>query len=97
MKRWAATTTNPRQVRGCLADAVRGADVFIGLSVPGILAVKDVKTMARDPIVFAMANPVPEIQPEEAARHVRVMATSSASRGSSADCSTRGRAPSTTR
>ena len=51
------------------------ADVFIGLSVPGILSVRDVKRMARDPIVFAMANPVPEIQPEEAERHVRVMAT----------------------
>ena len=49
--------------------------MFIGLSVPGILTVRDVKRMARDPIVFAMANPVPEIQPEEAGRHVRVMAT----------------------
>src|SRR5207249_4902027 len=51
------------------------ADVFIGLSVPGILTVKDIKRMARDPIVFAMANPEPEIRPEEAERHVRVMAT----------------------
>jgi malate dehydrogenase (oxaloacetate-decarboxylating) len=75
MKRWVATTTNPRQVRGRLAQAMVGADVFVGLSVPGILSVRSVKTMARDPIVFAMANPVPEIQPEEAARHVRVMAT----------------------
>ena len=75
MKRWVASTTNPRQVRGGLPEAMRGADVFIGLSVPGILAVRDVKRMARDPIVFAMANPVPEIQPEEAERHVRVMAT----------------------
>jgi malate dehydrogenase (oxaloacetate-decarboxylating) len=75
MKRSVATSTNPRQVKGRLADAVRGADVFIGLSVPGILSVKDVKRMAREPIVFAMANPVPEIQPEEAERHVRVMAT----------------------
>ena len=49
--------------------------MFIGLSVPGILSVRDIKRMARDPIVFAMANPVPEIQPEEAERHVRVMAT----------------------
>ncbi|MBI1848473.1 MAG: NAD-dependent malic enzyme [Candidatus Rokubacteria bacterium] len=75
MKRWVAASTNPRQVKGRLGDAMDGADVFIGLSVPGILAVKDLKRMARDPIVFAMANPVPEIQPEEAARHVRVMAT----------------------
>ncbi len=75
MKRWVAGATNPRRVKGGLADALKGADVFIGLSVPGILSVRDVRRMARDPIVFAMANPVPEIQPEEAARHVRVMAT----------------------
>ena len=75
MKRWVASSTNPRKLRGGLADAVKGADVFIGLSVPGILSVRDVKQMARDPIVFAMANPVPEIQPEDAGRHVRVMAT----------------------
>jgi malate dehydrogenase (oxaloacetate-decarboxylating) len=75
MKRWVASATNPRQVKGTLSAALERADVFIGLSVPGILTVKDVKRMARDPIVFAMANPVPEIQPEEAGRHVRVMAT----------------------
>jgi malate dehydrogenase (oxaloacetate-decarboxylating) len=75
MKRWVATATNPRQVKGGLTEAIRRADVFIGLSVPGILSVRDVKRMARDPIVFAMANPNPEIQPEEAERHVGVMAT----------------------
>ncbi len=75
MKRWVAATTNPRQVKGRLGAALQTADVFIGLSVPGILSVRDIKHMARDPIVFAMANPVPEIQPEEAERHVRVMAT----------------------
>src|SRR6059036_3825368 len=75
MKRWVAGATNPRQVKGRLADALARADVFIGLSVPGILTVRDLKRMARDPIVFAMANPVPEIQPEEARDHVRVMAT----------------------
>ncbi|HEV8583604.1 MAG TPA: NAD-dependent malic enzyme [Methylomirabilota bacterium] len=75
MKRWVATATNPRRVKGRLGDALAKADVFIGLSVPGILSVRDVKRMARDPIVFAMANPVPEIQPEEAEKHVRVMAT----------------------
>src|SRR5207245_5799354 len=56
-------------------DATRGADVFIGLSVPGALSLRDLKRMARDRIVFAMANPVPEIQPEQAMRHARVMAT----------------------
>ncbi len=75
MKRWVTTATNPRQVKGRLGDALYKADVFIGLSVPGILSVRDIKRMARDPIVFAMANPDPEIQPEEAERHVRVMAT----------------------
>jgi malate dehydrogenase (oxaloacetate-decarboxylating) len=75
MKRWVASATNPRHVKGSLAAALERADVFIGLSVPGILTIKDVRRMARDPIVFAMANPVPEIQPEEAGRHVRVMAT----------------------
>src|SRR5947209_8806951 len=75
MKRWVASAANSRQVEGKLGDALEGADVFIGLSVPGILTVKDIKRMARDPIVFAMANPEPEIRPEEAERHVRVMAT----------------------
>jgi malate dehydrogenase (oxaloacetate-decarboxylating) len=74
-KRQVAQSTNPRGVRGTLADAVKGTDVFIGLSVPGILTVKDLKQMARDPIIFAMANPDPEIQPEEAGKHARVMAT----------------------
>jgi malate dehydrogenase (oxaloacetate-decarboxylating) len=75
MKRWVAEATNPRQVKGTLAEVVERADVFIGLSVPRILSVRDVKRMARDPIVFAMANPEPEIRPEDAERHVRVMAT----------------------
>jgi malate dehydrogenase (oxaloacetate-decarboxylating) len=75
MKTWVASATNPRRLTGRLSDAIRGADVFIGLSVPRVMTVRDVKSMARDRIVFAMANPVPEIQPEEAERHVRVMAT----------------------
>src|SRR5438093_13248002 len=75
MKRWVGAATNPRQVKGSLGAALEGADVFIGLSVPGILTARELKRMARDPIVFAMANPDPEIRPEEAAKHVRVMAT----------------------
>ena len=75
MKRWVAAVTNPRRVRGRLPEALEGADVFIGLSVPGILTVSDLERMRRDPIVFAMANPDPEIHPEEAEGHVRVMAT----------------------
>src|SRR5256884_1683438 len=75
MKPWVAAATNPRQVTGALSAALERADVFIGLSVPGILSPRDLKRMARDPIVFAMANPDPEIRPEEAEKHVRVMAT----------------------
>jgi malate dehydrogenase (oxaloacetate-decarboxylating) len=75
MKRWVASATNSRQVKGGLGDALERADVFIGLSVPSILTLREIKRMARQPIVFAMANPVPEIQPEEAERHVAVMAT----------------------
>jgi malate dehydrogenase (oxaloacetate-decarboxylating) len=70
-----ARETNAADQRGRLGDALEGADVFIGVSVPGVLTAKDVQRMGRDPIVFAMANPVPEIMPEEAADHVRVMAT----------------------
>lgn len=58
--------TNRRRLRGGLSEAMAGADVFIGVSVPGVLTGEMVRTMARDPIVFPMANPVPEIAPEEA-------------------------------
>jgi malate dehydrogenase (oxaloacetate-decarboxylating) len=75
MKEWFAEHTNPRRVKGSVGDALRGADIFIGLSGPGVVSLKDIKGMARDPIVFAMANPIPEIQPEEAGPYVRVMAT----------------------
>ena len=75
MKEWFAKHTNPKKMKGTISDAMQGADVLIGLSGPGVISLKDVKGMARDPIVFAMANPVPEIQPEEAAGTVRVMAT----------------------
>ena len=61
-----AQTTNPENASGSLADAVRGADVFVGVSAPGILTAEMVKTMAEKPVIFAMANPVPEIGYEEA-------------------------------
>jgi malate dehydrogenase (oxaloacetate-decarboxylating) len=60
---------------GSLADAMMGADVFIGLSAPGVVTPEMVKAMAEQPIVFAMANPIPEIQPELIADIVAVMAT----------------------
>jgi malate dehydrogenase (oxaloacetate-decarboxylating) len=75
MKTWFAEHTNPKRLRGSAGDALQGADIFIGLSGPGVVSLKDIKTMNRDAIVFAMANPIPEILPEEAAAHVRVMAT----------------------
>jgi malate dehydrogenase (oxaloacetate-decarboxylating) len=74
-KQWFVEHTNPDNLTGGLQDAIRGADMFMGLSSPGLLHREDVKTMARDPIVFAMANPTPEIMPEEAEGVVRVMAT----------------------
>ena len=75
MKVWFAEHTNPKRLKGTVGDALVGADVFVGLSGPGVVTQKDIKKMARDPIVFAMANPIPEIMPEEAGPHVRVMAT----------------------
>lgn len=60
---------------GSLADAMAGADVFMGVSAPGVVSPAMVRSMARDPIVFAMANPIPEIQPELIATDVAVMAT----------------------
>ncbi|MDR0361858.1 MAG: NADP-dependent malic enzyme [Planctomycetota bacterium] len=70
-----AAVTNPGKIQGGLADAMRGADVFVGLSGPDTVTVEHIRTMARDPIVFAMSNPDPEINPEAAGPHVRVMAT----------------------
>lgn len=61
-----AETTNVNQITGTLADAVKGADVFLGLSKAGQLTQEMVRTMERDAIVFAMANPIPEIMPDEA-------------------------------
>ena len=60
---------------GTLAGAIVGADVFIGVSVPGVLTPEMVRSMAKDPIIFAMANPIPEIQPELVTKDVAVMAT----------------------
>ena len=75
-KNWLGEVTNPRQIKGGLKEAIEGADVFIGVSRPGILTTELCKTMNKDAIVFAMANPTPEIMPDEAkAGGVRVMAT----------------------
>ena len=75
MKDWYAQNTNPGEQQGTVHDVIKGADVFFGLSVPGVINEEDLKQMAEKPIVFAMANPVPEIMPEVAAPYVAVMAT----------------------
>ena len=75
MKDWYAENTNPFNEKGKLSDVISGADLFLGLAGPGLITVDDLKKMAKDPIVFAMANPDPEIMPEEAAPYVRIMAT----------------------
>ena len=74
-KVWIAEHTNPEGFRGSLAAALVGADVFLGVSAPNLVSRADVAKMAKDPIVFAMANPDPEILPEEVEGVVRVMAT----------------------
>ncbi|HEY2716087.1 MAG TPA: NAD-dependent malic enzyme [Solirubrobacterales bacterium] len=74
-KRWYAEHTNPGKVGGTPAEALEGMDLFIGLSGPGIIVGDDLQKMNDDAIVFAMANPTPEVMPEEAAPHVRIMAT----------------------
>jgi malate dehydrogenase (oxaloacetate-decarboxylating) len=75
IKDWYAQNTNPDNERGTVHDVMRGADVFFGLSAPGVINADDLKKMRPDPIVFAMANPTPEIMPEEAEPYVAVMAT----------------------
>jgi malate dehydrogenase (oxaloacetate-decarboxylating) len=74
-KAWFAGATNPRRAKGTLVEVIEGADFFLGVSQGNILPAADVARMARDPIVFALANPTPEVAPEEAAPHVAVMAT----------------------
>ena len=61
-----AAVTNPERFSGTLADALRGADVFVGVSAPHIVSQDMIRSMAKDAVVFPMANPVPEIEPEEA-------------------------------
>jgi malate dehydrogenase (oxaloacetate-decarboxylating) len=70
-----AEETNPENVSGSADDALAGADVYIGLSQPGAVSAAAVRTMASDAIVFAMANPTPEVSPEEIAGSVAVIAT----------------------
>lgn len=71
-----SAVTNPLSLKGCLATAIEGADIFIGVSAPGVLKPQMVKRMNRDAIIFACANPTPEIMPEEAkAAGARIVST----------------------
>ena len=71
-----AAVTNKNKETGSLADVIKGKDVFIGVSAPGLVTADMVRTMAKDPIIFAMANPTPEIMPDEAKEGgARIVAT----------------------
>jgi malate dehydrogenase (oxaloacetate-decarboxylating) len=70
-----AEQTNHERIKGPISKALKGSDVFIGLSQPGVIHGRDIKRMSKDPVLFAMANPIPEIMPEEAIRYARVIAT----------------------
>ncbi len=72
---WMLENTNPRGVTGTLGEGLAGADVFIGVSAPNVITETDVASMAKDSIVFALANPDPEIDPVIAAKHAAVVAT----------------------
>jgi malate dehydrogenase (oxaloacetate-decarboxylating) len=72
---WISHNTNPDHQTGSLKDALAGADVFIGVSAPNLLTGADISTMADQAIVFALANPVPEVDPVAAAEHAAIVAT----------------------
>ena len=74
-KRWLAENTNSERRDGSPREVIEGTDLFVGLSGPGIIDASDLERMNPDPFVFAMANPNPEVHPDDAAPHVRVMAT----------------------
>jgi malate dehydrogenase (oxaloacetate-decarboxylating) len=75
IKRWYAENSNPDKLEGTPAEAIEGCDLFIGVSGPGIIPAEALAKMSDDAIVFAMANPNPEVTPEEAEPYVRIMAT----------------------
>jgi malate dehydrogenase (oxaloacetate-decarboxylating) len=75
IKRWYAEHTNPDRLTGGVTDALEGIDLFIGLSGARIFPASELHKMNDDAMVFAMANPTPEVSPEEASRYVRIVAT----------------------
>ena len=74
-KDWLANNTNKKNLSGSLKEVLAGADLFLGVSGPDILTADDIKTMAKDPIVFALSNPTPEVSPESIADYAAVIAT----------------------
>ena len=74
-RRWIAENTNSAKLDGSLTEVLAGADVFIGVSAPDLLTGEDIATMAHDAIVFALANPVPEVDPVAASQHAAVVAS----------------------
>jgi malate dehydrogenase (oxaloacetate-decarboxylating) len=72
---WISENTNLEQMEGTLQEAIVGADVFIGVSAGNLLTAEDIQKMAKDSIVFALANPNPEIDPAQAAKYAAVVAT----------------------
>ena len=75
MRKWFVDHCNPEQFEGTLSQAINGADIFIGVSAPNVLSESDVQSMAKNAIVFALANPDPEIDPVLARKHAAVVAT----------------------
>jgi malate dehydrogenase (oxaloacetate-decarboxylating) len=75
MRSWFIGISNHENFTGSLSQALAGADVFIGVSVPNVINEGDLKSMAKDAIIFALANPDPEVDPEIARRYAKVVAT----------------------
>src|SRR5205085_10993687 len=75
IKRWLASVSNEERRSGGPAEVLEGADLFIGVSGARVIPAQALERMAPEPIVFAMANPVPEVAPEEARRFARIVAT----------------------
>lgn len=85
-KRWFAENANPDQERGSLGEVMAGADVFLGVSGPGVVSVEDIKAMSKGAIVFALANPTPEVLPDDVSGAVAVIATGRSDYPNQVDC-----------
>ena len=75
MKEWFAENSNPDNIKGSLKEVIKGADFFLGVSGPGLINKDDISNMAEGPIVFALANPEPEVAPEDIEGIARIIAT----------------------